>query len=578
MSTRKRPRASLLPEQDDEEDELSPRKSDLRASTRTSTPLMNGKKRKLDSNSSSNKLSTFGKKLGSVVGCLFRGQKNETDELAGENEDEEIALQSGGKSQTNGKLAATMPGKQRRTTATGGKTKAKDNENIWDVPDSDEEQEVVVAKVSAVKRGARVNGMGSAKKATPAHNGNSARKRKSVVEDVENEHEDEIPSTKIFGPGGTAAILEGDSDGGIEVELPRSSGRKGVRSKKVLESSPHLPTHRPEPQPSVVKRGRGRPKKTTLDQIVAEAKADTPKGILTPSKGRTLKSKKSVAFEQGANIDLGFKDIPSSAASKRSKKVQKNTEEEAEPENEGYNGSLDTACSVCSKTKVRKGNAMLLCDGCPSGVHLKCYGLSEVPEGDWFCDKCQADANSDVEDEELEPADDIEEDETALAAAPKTAIEPGETSCAVCSGLDSKIGNKIILCDSCDFAVHVKCYQLTEFPKGDWYCRTCLAVAGEDPFHLGIGDETVVAEVSADIPDIESFEEHLNQVQRAVLDKITGQRRSKLTGHDEEMQKVYQVVEQTILAGEGNSMLVIGARGCGKTTVSLRYGFSGLIC
>lgn len=33
------------------------------------------------------------------------------------------------------------------------------------------------------------------------------------------------------------------------------------------------------------------------------------------------------------------------------------------------------------------------------------------------------------------------------------------------------------------------------------------------------------------------------------------------------MRKVYQVVEQTVLAGEGNSMLVIGARGCGKTTL-----------
>jgi origin recognition complex subunit 4 len=41
-----------------------------------------------------------------------------------------------------------------------------------------------------------------------------------------------------------------------------------------------------------------------------------------------------------------------------------------------------------------------------------------------------------------------------------------------------------------------------------------------------------------------------------------------LRGHDEELKKVHQVVEQTVLAGEGNSMLVIGARGSGKTTVS----------
>jgi origin recognition complex subunit 4 len=57
-------------------------------------------------------------------------------------------------------------------------------------------------------------------------------------------------------------------------------------------------------------------------------------------------------------------------------------------------------------------------------------------------------------------------------------------------------------------------------------------------------------------------------MQRALLDKLTGQRRVRLRGYDEERQKVHQVVEHTVLAGEGNSMLVIGARGSGKTTVS----------
>jgi origin recognition complex subunit 4 len=57
-------------------------------------------------------------------------------------------------------------------------------------------------------------------------------------------------------------------------------------------------------------------------------------------------------------------------------------------------------------------------------------------------------------------------------------------------------------------------------------------------------------------------------MQRTLLDKLAGQKRIRLRGHDEEMKKVHQVVEQTVLAGEGNSMLVIGARGSGKTTVS----------
>ncbi|MCJ1292115.1 hypothetical protein MMC34_003665 [Xylographa carneopallida] len=56
-------------------------------------------------------------------------------------------------------------------------------------------------------------------------------------------------------------------------------------------------------------------------------------------------------------------------------------------------------------------------------------------------------------------------------------------------------------------------------------------------------------------------------LQNYILDGLTGQRRLPLIGHDEEFQKVLQLLQQTIYAGEGNSMLVIGARGSGKTTL-----------
>jgi origin recognition complex subunit 4 len=51
------------------------------------------------------------------------------------------------------------------------------------------------------------------------------------------------------------------------------------------------------------------------------------------------------------------------------------------------------------------------------------------------------------------------------------------------------------------------------------------------------------------------------------MDRITGKRPSPLVGLDDEYKSVYQLVEQTIAAGEGNSMLVIGARGSGKTAL-----------
>lgn len=59
----------------------------------------------------------------------------------------------------------------------------------------------------------------------------------------------------------------------------------------------------------------------------------------------------------------------------------------------------------------------------------------------------------------------------------------------------------------------------------------------------------------------------LDLLKTIVFSRITGKRSSPLFGVDEEYKSVYQVVEHTIAAGEGNSMLLIGARGSGKTAL-----------
>ncbi|KAF2850480.1 hypothetical protein T440DRAFT_396831 [Plenodomus tracheiphilus IPT5] len=66
--------------------------------------------------------------------------------------------------------------------------------------------------------------------------------------------------------------------------------------------------------------------------------------------------------------------------------------------------------------------------------------------------------------------------------------------------------------------------------------------------------------------DFESGKD-LDLLKTIAMDRITGKRPSPLVGLDEEYKSVYQVVEHTITAGEGNSMLVIGARGSGKTAL-----------
>jgi origin recognition complex subunit 4 len=59
----------------------------------------------------------------------------------------------------------------------------------------------------------------------------------------------------------------------------------------------------------------------------------------------------------------------------------------------------------------------------------------------------------------------------------------------------------------------------------------------------------------------------LDLLKTIVLERISAKRPSPLVGLDAEYKTVHQLVEQTVTAGEGNSMLVIGARGSGKTAL-----------
>ncbi|KAL8904058.1 MAG: hypothetical protein Q9207_003519 [Kuettlingeria erythrocarpa] len=83
---------------------------------------------------------------------------------------------------------------------------------------------------------------------------------------------------------------------------------------------------------------------------------------------------------------------------------------------------------------------------------------------------------------------------------------------------------------------------------------------------------------SSEIPD--TLRKPLNKLRRSLqtsstdsiqalkcnlLQSLAGRR--PLINMDEEYRKVQQLITQTVLAGEGNSMLVIGPRGCGKTAL-----------
>ncbi|KAF3062074.1 Origin recognition complex subunit 4 [Daldinia childiae] len=154
------------------------------------------------------------------------------------------------------------------------------------------------------------------------------------------------------------------------------------------------------------------------------------------------------------------------------------------------------------------------------------------------------------EDEETSDMQDSEDDEV----------------CAICSKPDSEPPNEIIFCENCDMAVHQKCYDVPVIPEGDWICRNCSQDDVLPGAKAAPKKQIRVTSVSK-VPSIPNFEQHLRHMQRVLLDRCSGNRRIKLCGQTEAYDKAFQLVEQTVLAGEGNSMMVIGARGSGKTTL-----------
>ncbi|KAM3527422.1 hypothetical protein NHJ13051_002960 [Beauveria bassiana] len=152
---------------------------------------------------------------------------------------------------------------------------------------------------------------------------------------------------------------------------------------------------------------------------------------------------------------------------------------------------------------------------------------------------------------------------------PKKLDEPinDEIICGICTKPHSNPPNEIILCDNCDFAVHQECYGIPEIPEGDWLCKSCTQEDVSKTLEAQPGLTPAPVPPTVEVPDIPNLDRHLGAMQRVLLDRCAGRRRIRMFGQDEASDKVRQLIEQTVLAGEGNSMLLIGPRGSGKTTL-----------
>ena len=343
-----------------------------------------------------------------------------------------------------------------------------------------------------------------------------------------------------------AAAAEAGTDGTKEPPTPKKRGRPkkadriAAEADKGTGSPATAPVKAPKRQPKTKKKkaeisdSEEEPDTIIDDQLFAdldyehekkkESQRQELKGILSPRKKR-LDERKTVAWDEDEEEEQ-----------------EEEEQEEEEDEEEGVVMSVTGSFEGLPTKKTKRTSRE----------------VDIEPESETVVDEIAA-----TEDEEVDSeADGSNDDEV----------------CVICSNPDTKRGNQIVFCDGCDKAVHQKCYGIPRLPKGDWYCKECLEL-GKDkepkeaaPSTATRKEEKTIATVEAipeeKAPDIPNFERHLRCLQRVLIDRCTGRRRIKLRGQEEAYAKTCQLVEQTIVAGEGNSMMVIGARGSGKTTVS----------
>jgi origin recognition complex subunit 4 len=92
------------------------------------------------------------------------------------------------------------------------------------------------------------------------------------------------------------------------------------------------------------------------------------------------------------------------------------------------------------------------------------------------------------------------------------------------------------------------------------------ASSSEDPIGITANDKLIMPPPSKE-PAREGEAAATRCLANIVLEKLSGKRSIPLVHLEEEYAKVHSLVEATVVAGEGNSMVLIGARGTGKSTL-----------
>eukprot|EP00934_Nitzschia_sp_Nitz4_P000149 Nitzschia sp. Nitz4//scaffold25_size161228//71935//80159//NITZ4_002431-RA/size161228-augustus-gene-0.113-mRNA-1//1//CDS//3329544589//149//frame0 len=74
---------------------------------------------------------------------------------------------------------------------------------------------------------------------------------------------------------------------------------------------------------------------------------------------------------------------------KRNEKLAEQRKKDDEAWQEKLEQDMNAVCNICNDGEVTPDNQILFCEACDVPVHQMCYGIEEVPEGDYYCIACQ---------------------------------------------------------------------------------------------------------------------------------------------------------------------------------------------
>jgi origin recognition complex subunit 4 len=112
---------------------------------------------------------------------------------------------------------------------------------------------------------------------------------------------------------------------------------------------------------------------------------------------------------------------------------------------------------------------------------------------------------------------------------------------------------------------HINGNMQDNYDQSDHAAESAEALEDTNPFISTRAKGQPATSLSKDTQaDLNTVLEVLKNI---VMQRLTAKRPIPLLGLDAEYKNVYQLVENTVSAGEGNSMLLIGARGSGKSAL-----------